>query len=107
MQITDMISITELSRITGKSRPTIYKYISDYQAGEDVPEPFKKLFDGITNRMSKHDIYEYCEYYFCEGSSGEEGLKGDAQLQEVIKLIEDNRNKINLQNGDSNPHPLP
>ena len=30
MLITDLISITELSRLTKKSRPTIYKYINEY-----------------------------------------------------------------------------
>ena len=31
MKVTDLITITELSRIMNKSRPTIYKYISDFE----------------------------------------------------------------------------
>ena len=33
MQITDIVTITELSKLLGKSRPTVYKYVSDYEAG--------------------------------------------------------------------------
>ena len=31
MKITDRITITELSRMLGKSRPTVYKYIADFE----------------------------------------------------------------------------
>ena len=33
MKITDMISITELSRLLKKTRPTVYKYVSDFEKG--------------------------------------------------------------------------
>ena len=29
--INDLITVTELSRLTGKTRPTVYKYIKDFE----------------------------------------------------------------------------
>ena len=46
MIITDFISITELSRLTKKSRPTIYKYLDDFHLGnyDDIPYSIITLF---------------------------------------------------------------
>ena len=40
-------SITELSNLTGKTRPTIYKYLKAYEEDkyDDLPYSFIQLFD--------------------------------------------------------------
>lgn len=89
MKITDIVTITELSRITNKSRPTLYKYISDFEAGNlsEIPGAIVKLFEGIsTGEFSKKDIYSYCDSYFMENDD----------LAEIFNLIKENKNKINL-----------
>ena len=67
MKITDIISITELSRLLNKSRPTVYKYISDFENGNHaaLPHSVKKLFENVqSGNLPKREIYEYCEYWF-------------------------------------------
>ena len=46
MNIVEVITISELSRLTKKSRPTLYKYINDYenQVYDNIPFNFIKLF---------------------------------------------------------------
>ena len=89
MKVTDLITITELSRITNKSRPTIYKYISDFESEkyDEIPNVVLKLFNSIKNGdFSKKDIYGYCETYFM----------GDDELSEIFALIKEYRAKLNL-----------
>ncbi len=93
MKITDMISITELSKSIGKSRPTVYKYISDYEHGsyDQVPASLLKLFDRIEKEnITKSEVYQYCEKYFYK--------EGDtpSTYDDVIKLIRENRDKLDL-----------
>ena len=94
MRITDAASITELARLLQKSRPTVYKYISEYENGntENIPESVKTLFVQISeNDWGKSKIYEYChEKYYVEE-------KEDDRLAEIITLIKNNINKLDLQ----------
>lgn len=90
MKITDIVTITELSRITNKSRPTIYKYISDFENEkyDDIPLVVLNLFNGIQKKeFSKKDIYAYCDTYFMEQD----------ELNEIFTLIKEYRSKINLE----------
>jgi len=62
-QITEIITISELSRLINVSRPTLYKYIDDYENGffDKIDETYKKLFDYISyNVTNKKQIYDYC-----------------------------------------------
>lgn len=62
-RITDIITISELSRLINISRPTLYKYIDDYENGifDNIDETYKRLFDYITYNVSnKKQIYDYC-----------------------------------------------
>ena len=71
MKITDAISITELSKQLNKSRPTIYKYISDYESGnlDLVPEMVKELFRLIEEEeISRGQISEYCNNRFLDNN---------------------------------------
>lgn len=89
MKITDVISITELARITNKSRPTIYKYLSDYEQEvyTDIPVLVKELFDSISLKgFTKKDIYNYCDLHFMEND----------ELSTIISFIKENRSKLNL-----------
>lgn len=60
-------SITELSSLTGKSRPTLYKYITNYNEKkyDNLPYSFIKLFDLIfDNEASNREIIDYCNKTF-------------------------------------------
>lgn len=102
MKITDLISITELAKLLNKSRPTVYKYIYDYENGnsELLPAPVLKLFTQITSgEIPKRDVYDYCEKWFANG--GVEVKKPVQKEQsigvkEVIRLIKANQDKINF-----------
>ena len=89
MKVTDLVTITELSRITNKSRPTIYKYISDFESEkfDDIPLVVLNLFNSIQKgEFSKKDIYSYCDTYFMEAD----------ELNEIFTLIKEYRSKLNL-----------
>ena len=90
MKVTDIITITELSRIMNKSRPTIYKYIQDYEEGnfDEVPLVVRELFDSITtNGFGKKDIYNYCDSKFASSD----------ELGDIISFLKENKAKLNLQ----------
>ena len=91
MKITDSLSITELSRLTGKTRPTLYKYVSDYEREnyDNIPYSFKLLFDMIV--VDKKDIAEiksYCSKKFVD--------KHEDKASELVDLIMKNKNKLDL-----------
>lgn len=103
MKITDMITITELSRLLGKSRPTVYKYISDFEEGNHaaLPHSVKKLFLDIqSGDIPKKGIYEYCEHWFAGESSAPAPAKKDkpVTLKEIFTLLKKNERKLNLEN---------
>ena len=94
MMITDLISITELSRITFKSRPTLYKYISDYESGhlDEIPYSFIVLFDMANDDMAtKSKIVEYCRKTYTTLST-----ITDKSLNELFTLISNNKDKLDL-----------
>ena len=78
--ITDTVTITELSRLTNKSRPTIYKWITLYENDnkEELPQVISQLFDMIGNSVSKKDIYQFCEDRFAVRND-------DEDLEEISK----------------------
>ena len=92
MFITDIISITELSRLTGKSRPTIYKYINDYNVGnyDDIPFSIIELFK-MSAFCSKADIFAYCHKTY-----GKNARTYSEKMQEIIELIIENEEKLNI-----------
>lgn len=92
MAITDLISITELARLTNKSRPTIYKYINDYSRDrfDEIPYSFVVLLEKVEyGNMSKFDIVDYCRKTYAMPANDEE-------LTELISLITKNRDMIDL-----------
>ena len=90
--ITDIISITELSRLTNKSRPTIYKWSETYESGNrnDLPRAVLELFDLIAKRGSKKDVYEFCENNFFD-------VNAENPLAEIIELLRKNSYRLDLK----------
>lgn len=90
-EITDTVTITELSRLTNKSRPTIYKWITLYESGDgdELPRAVKELFDLIAERGSKKDVYQFCESKFFDG--------GEDELKEIFDLLRSNKDKLDLK----------
>ena len=101
MQITDIVTITELSKLLGKSRPTVYKYVSDYEAGNysALPRSVRSLFDKITSgETSKRGVFEYCDHWFSSRTMPEKTRKTEkpTTLKELIRLIKDNESRLDL-----------
>ena len=100
MKITEMISITELSRLLKKSRPTVYKYVSDFENGQEgnVPHSVRKLFRQIqSGDIPKREIYAYCDDWFVGDYTTESTVKKRIGLKEVIKLLKEHENKIDFE----------
>ena len=94
MRICDAITITELSRLLKKSRPTVYKYISDFESGDELsaPQAVCDLFHLITDsEISKAAIQRYCEKRF-----GEPDVNVSEQCQEIIELLKRYEKRIDL-----------
>lgn len=89
----DDLSVTELSRLLKKSRPTVYKYVTDYKGKrfDNIPNSVKELFDRIERGCAKSEIYAYCESNFFE----KEVKSGE--LKQLINLIIENEDLINLE----------
>ena len=83
--ITNKITISELSRLLGISRPTMYKYISSFDDGnsDEIPEEFLDILKFIDENeiYSKDEIYNYCMSKFMATSS-----KG---LMDRVKVLND------------------
>ncbi|MBR4943576.1 MAG: hypothetical protein IKZ28_06045 [Clostridia bacterium] len=105
MKITDILSITELSRLLKKTRPTVYKYVSDFEGGryENLPRSVKNLFEKIqSDEMSKKEIYEYCERWYAGESPSVfslftgKGKKEKTTVEEITSLIKTNEKRLDL-----------
>ncbi len=105
MKITDIISITELSRALKKSRPTVYKYISDFERGNDsdIPYSVKKLFQNIqSGNIPKREIYEYCNHWFGADSasivfhSAKENRAKATTLKDIFRLLKEHERSLDL-----------
>ena len=99
MRITDIVTITELSTLLGKSRPTVYKYISDYESGNysALPHSVKSLFDRImSGETSKRGVLEYCNHWF-DTKTVTTAAQKETTLKDVIRLLKDNEGRLNLR----------
>lgn len=87
-------SITELSNLTGKTRPSIYKYLKAYQdcKYDDLPYSFIQLFNLMEKEnVTRKEIIEYCENNF-------KTIDQDIKVNEIVNLIKSNKDKIDLDN---------
>ena len=94
MFITDMLTITELSRLTKKSRPTLYKYINDFSFGryDDIPYSIITLFQ-MSKNCTKEELVSYCQNTY---GSNEHGCTKE-QTKELVDLILKNENKLDIK----------
>ncbi len=84
-------SITELSSLTGKSRPTLYKYMTNYEEKkyDNIPYSFIKLFDLISNEnIYNKEIVEYCNKTFKKID--------DEDFNEFVEFLRKNKNLIDF-----------
>lgn len=93
MIITDLITITELSRLTKKSRPTIYKYINEYEKGnyDEIPYSMITLFE-MAKTATKAEIVAYCNSTYGTGCVS----ICNAQMQELINLLVTNQEHLDI-----------
>ena len=87
-------SITELSNLTGKTRPSIYKYLNAYKECkyDELPYSFIQLFSLMEKEnISRKEIIEYCNNNF-------KSVDDDIKVNEIINLIKSNKEKIDLDN---------
>ena len=94
MKIIDAVTISELSRLLNKSRPTVYKYISDYENGnlDAIPENVKELFRLIENEeIDKNGIYDFSNKRF-----GQNNQKISVSAQKAIDYIIENQDNIDF-----------
>lgn len=92
----DHVSITELSRLTGKSRPTLYKYMDCFKRGayDGIPYTFIRLFEEISDgTFSKEDMIAYCARYFANGATM---VVADPQVRDLFEMILANRAKLDI-----------
>ena len=92
----DHVSITELSRLTGKSRPTLYKYMDCFKRGayDEIPYTFIRLFEEISDgTFSKEDMIAYCARYFANGATM---VVADPQVRYLFEMILANRAKLDI-----------
>ena len=85
-------SITELSNLTGKTRPSIYKYLKAYQECkyDDLPYSFIQLFSLMEKEgTTRKEIIEYCEKNF-------KIVDEDIKVNEIVNLIKNNKDKLDL-----------
>ena len=96
MQLGNLVTVTELSRLTGKTRPTIYKYMKDFEDGkyDDIPYTFLMLLElGRRAGATKAEVIAYCEKNFPKGKA--EGASPLAR--EVADLILENEKSLDLE----------
>ena len=91
MKIQEILTITELSRLLNKSRPTTYKYISDYmdENFDVIPPLVKTLFDNVENgKFHKNNIYEYCYILLL--------MDYQEYIKVIYSLFKENEKKLNF-----------
>lgn len=90
MNITDYMTITELSRLTNKSRPSMYKYVLSYENDhlDEIPYSIIMLFRLILENKPKQEIVNYCIKTF--------GNDTDNNIVEIINLLKENKEKLDL-----------
>ena len=91
--VLDDFSITELARLLNRSRPTVYKYITDYKNKkfDNIPNSVKELFDRIESGCAKSDVYAYCESNFFKKDIS------NVELKQLVDIIVENENVIDLE----------
>ena len=88
-----LFTITELSTLTNKTRPTLYKYVSAYESlnYNEIPYNFILLFDLINkDNVSKNEVINFCKSNFTK-------VDDDSRVNKIIDLILENKEKLDLE----------
>lgn len=95
MKITDRFSVSELARLTGKSRPSVYKYLLSYEMRRfaDLPALMADLFRAIEAGEPRERIEQFALVNF--GRTAKPGV-GEDEVEDVCRIIRDHREKIDL-----------
>lgn len=86
----------------GKSRPTVYKYIADFESDNHaaLPSSVKKLFTEISSgKLPRREIAEYCEYWFDGETQPPKKKKAKEKpltLKDIFALLKRNESKLDL-----------
>ncbi len=106
-RITDIITISELSRLINISRPTLYKYIEDFENNRfgGISYDYVLLFQFIVNdnTISKKQIYDYCANTFRVTSDKvileklKMKMEEDNDYKDTISLLVNNMDKIDIK----------
>ncbi len=91
MQIKWFMTITELSKLTNKSRPSMYKYVENYKIGnyDEIPYSIITLFNMLENNCTRSEIINYCNNKF--------GDYKDENIKEIILILNQNKDIINFE----------
>ena len=87
-----LFSITELSILTGKTRPTLYKYINAYDSGDldSIPYSFIQLFNLMEKpNVKRNEIVTFCKNNFIE-------VDKDEAFNNFVKFLKENKDKVDL-----------
>lgn len=87
-----LFSITELSNLTGKTRPTLYKYINAYDDGDldSIPYSFIQLFNLMERpNIKRSDVMNYCNANFIS-------VDKDEEVNIFVKFVKENKEKIDF-----------
>ncbi len=97
MALTDFMGITEIARLTGKTRPTVYKYLRSYEDGaaDDIPYTFLMLLR-LAERAStgKGDVLAYCAKHY--GNAPQAHADEPALVKEITEIIRTSFDKLDL-----------
>ena len=105
--INNIITISELSRLVGISRPTMYKYLLMYENKDkiNIPNNIIEILDYLSsdNVKSKQDVYNYFSNNFSSTSvkaildKTKILINDDINFCELLEYLVDNSNKIDFQ----------
>ena len=87
-----LFSITELSNLTGKTRPTLYKYINAYDNRDfdSIPYSFIQLFNLMEKpNAERKEIVVFCKNNFIE-------VDKDEAINNFVKFLKENKDKVDL-----------
>lgn len=95
MALTAFAGVTEIARLTGKTRPTVYKYIRSYEEGsfDDIPYSFLmllRLADGAD--ATRDGVLAYCTKHFGAADADAES----PALREITALLREHADRLDL-----------
>lgn len=88
-----IVTITELSALTNKTRPTLYKYMTLYNSGNlnEIPYSLIKLFELINKpTVSKKEVIDYCQDNFIN-------IDSDQEFNNFVSYLKGKKNQLDYE----------